>query len=450
MKRRPKGSGSIEPTRDGKHRARFPFARGKREDIEGSPFATYEAAERALDATMAALQDADAVQGGVTLRKLGEKAMAHREKEGYRAADTDQNLWDLRVETWENAGIPASATTRGDVRSWLASMRNKKTGKPLAAQTRKNALNLLRAVYAFGIDNEIVRENPCDGVRVKDHGSSKAGSTFLTSTEAEALVNAATDPAIALAIGSGLRSGELRTLHWEDVHESHIVVRYGGIKDGKLMPPKSGRIRDVPILPLARRALDELRARGDESPIVLPSVERYYRARGQVFDRLDWKAWLKSAGLTRRVRPHDLRHTCATLLLTGAWGDPWTYEEVKEMLGHSSVKVTERYARATGTLAQKAAAAKVHKPAISPQPSSEIASQAREIMKRRGWDSNPRMTVLQTEHPPRDSRVAVDVAGLVRAYVEAVASGSPFAHARGLDLADAAWSLAPAVREVAS
>jgi integrase len=441
MKRRPKGTGTIERTRDGKYRARFPFKPGAREDIDGSPFDSYAEAEAALDGLLAELQDADAVRGGVTLKKLGEKALAHREREGYRAVDSDQDVFDLRIEPWQNARMPASATTKGDVRAWLAAMRNKKTGRPLAAQTRRNALNLLRGIFACGIENELVDENPCEGIKVKDHGSTKSGSTFLTLAEVSALVAASfeDEPGVALKIGTGMRSGELRSLRWEDVHEDHITVRYGSPES----PTKNGHTRDVPILPLAREALNALRLRreaaeGAAQDKVLPAVSGGYRARGQVFDRIQWKAWLKAAGLSRRVRPHDLRHTCATLLLQGAWGRAWSYEEVKEMLGHSSVKVTERYAKATGTLAQKAAAA-MHKPEISPQPEGPEVAQAAEILQRRGSDSNRRMTVLQTQHPPRFFRGEVDVAGLCRAYVEAVAQGDPRAIVKGLALADAVW-----------
>jgi len=47
---------------------------------------------------------------------------------------------------------------------------------------------------------------------------------------------------------------------------------------------------------------------------------------------------------TREVWWHLLRHTCATSLLCGWWGRRWSLDEVSKLLGHSSVKVTERYA----------------------------------------------------------------------------------------------------------
>jgi integrase len=46
----------------------------------------------------------------------------------------------------------------------------------------------------------------------------------------------------------------------------------------------------------------------------------------------------------RHVRFHDLRHTCASHLVSGSWGRAWTLEEVAKHLGHSSSAVTRRYA----------------------------------------------------------------------------------------------------------
>lgn len=50
------------------------------------------------------------------------------------------------------------------------------------------------------------------------------------------------------------------------------------------------------------------------------------------------------AVFARHVRFHDLRHTCASHLVMGSWGRPWRLEEVRQMLGHSSITATERYA----------------------------------------------------------------------------------------------------------
>ena len=61
---------------------------------------------------------------------------------------------------------------------------------------------------------------------------------------------------------------------------------------------------------------------------------------------------LKKAGIKRRVRWYDLRHTCVSSLVAGWWGKPRRLEEVRDLLGHSSVEVTERYAWVTSRRAR--------------------------------------------------------------------------------------------------
>jgi len=52
---------------------------------------------------------------------------------------------------------------------------------------------------------------------------------------------------------------------------------------------------------------------------------------------------------------HDLRHTCASSLVAGLWGRTWRLEVVREVLGHSGVDVTERYAHLSASVIQEAA-----------------------------------------------------------------------------------------------
>lgn len=441
MKRRPKGSGSILATPEGKYRALFAFTPGHREDIDGSPFETYEAAEAALDGILTELRAAGAVRGGATLRALGKTALDRREKAGYGSVDSERDRWNAYIENHELAGLPARLVTRGDVRDLLGGLRNQKTKKPLATQTKRNVLNLLRAVFDVGVEDERIEENPLLGMKIKNIGSTEEEIRPLTWEQTQALLAVATDPAVAVKVGTGMRSGELRSLHWQDVHldgaDPHVLARYG--KPGK--PRKNGKVLRVPLFGVALEAFEKMPRQ--RTGIVFPALRGGYRAKGQIFDRDDWKAWLKAAGIERRVRPHDLRHTCATLLLNGDLGRKWTYEEVKELLGHSSVKVTERYAKVLGTLASKAAAAmrkpRKNKIGIGSAEHAAVVTKAREILQRRGSDSNRRMTVLQTQLEPNVGASLESLPILCRSYVEAVAKGDVFSHTRGLELAEAVW-----------
>jgi len=66
------------------------------------------------------------------------------------------------------------------------------------------------------------------------------------------------------------------------------------------------------------------------------------------------------AGIGRVVRWHDLRHTCATSLLEGWWGEAWQPDEVRQFLGHTAVAMTMRYVHARGAVVF-ARAARAHR-----------------------------------------------------------------------------------------
>ena len=148
---------------------------------------------------------------------------------------------------------------------------------------------------------------------------------------------------VAFAIGTGLRQGEQWSLRWADVdlNKMELTVRYGS--EGQ--PTKSGKIRRIPLFGLAKDAFVALLYHvGDAEPkrsVVFPALRGDRRQKGEP---ADWKAWVRAAGITRNVRWHDLRHTCASSLVAGWWGRRWSLYEVKEMLGHASITTTERYA----------------------------------------------------------------------------------------------------------
>jgi site-specific recombinase XerD len=64
----------------------------------------------------------------------------------------------------------------------------------------------------------------------------------------------------------------------------------------------------------------------------------------------DWRALLSAAGV-REARVHDARHTAATLLL----GQGIDIRVVQQILGHSQLSQTQRYAHVPPELVQHAA-----------------------------------------------------------------------------------------------
>jgi integrase len=156
----------------------------------------------------------------------------------------------------------------------------------------------------------------------------------------------------ALAVHTGLRQGELLGLRWEDVDlESgslHVKRTLTTARGGpRLAAPKTkGSRRRVS---LTRGAVDALRAHLARQLEEIDRAGSLWQENGLVFasdmgkplDRRDltsrqFKPLLKRAKLPETTRFHDLRHTCATQLLTKNVNP----KVVSEMLGHSNIAIT--------------------------------------------------------------------------------------------------------------
>ena len=143
-----------------------------------------------------------------------------------------------------------------------------------------------------------------------------------------------------LAVTTGMRNGEMLALHWQDVDLDAGTVRVKRtVWAGKVSAPKTrAGNRTIRLSKLAVAALKEHRlttAKRQTSEWVFPSRAGTPLSVHNVYRRM-WKPLLLRAGLPPTTRMHDLRHTCATLLLSR--GVP--VKVVSEMLGHASVSIT--------------------------------------------------------------------------------------------------------------
>mgnify|MGYP000918881734 CR=1 FL=1 len=153
-----------------------------------------------------------------------------------------------------------------------------------------------------------------------------------------------------LAITTGLRQGELLGLQWDDIDfaSKRLSVRRAVQRvDGVLMmvEPKTSRSRRTLTLPpLAMNQLQSERERQHhiartEGPTWNPLGLVFATNRGTPLDGGNvthtFQRVLLEAGLPR-IRFHDLRHTCASLLLAqGA-----NMRVIMEQLGHSQIGLT--------------------------------------------------------------------------------------------------------------
>lgn len=134
-------------------------------------------------------------------------------------------------------------------------------------------------------------------------------------------------PMILLSMNTGMRRGEVFHLRWEDINFRTKTLTIGGDR------AKSGHTRHIP---LNNEALTTLKQWGKRPEgLVFPNKD------GNPLDNIK-KAWsniLKEANITA-FRWHDLRHHFASrLVMAGV-----DLNTVRELLGHSDIKTTLRYA----------------------------------------------------------------------------------------------------------
>ena len=177
----------------------------------------------------------------------------------------------------------------------------------------------------------------------------------LSADEASALLEAARGDRFralyVLAITTGLRRGELLGLRWRDVDLEHGVLRVGRalVREGgryRLGETKTKRgHRSIRLASQAVSALGAHRKRQLEERIRLAGL---YEDQDLIFAtqkgtplnpenlvKRSFKPLLEWTGLPE-IRFHDLRHTCATLLL-GRGVHP---KLVQELLGHATIAMT--------------------------------------------------------------------------------------------------------------
>lgn len=137
-------------------------------------------------------------------------------------------------------------------------------------------------------------------------------------------------PLVLLALNTGMRRGELFALTWGCVDLAGRFLTVAG------ETAKSGKTRHVPLNDEAFGVLVAWRNQTEGGDLVFPSP-----VTGNRLDNINsaWEGVLSDAGVTG-FRFHDCRHHFASRLVMA--GVP--LNTVRELLGHSSIEMTLRYA----------------------------------------------------------------------------------------------------------
>ena len=216
--------------------------------------------------------------------------------------------------------------------------------RTLSQTTLKHIHSVLRNALQHAVREDLVTRNVARNVQIST-GPRATPDPYTLDEARQLLAAASSDRHYALysvALGLGLRRGEVTGLRWQDIDldacvlrvEQTLQHRQGGLH---VVPPKTRRSRRA--LPLPQSLVDVLREHRAQHEPVTETDLAFINAWGNPVSPNEltkgFVELCKKAGL-RRIRLHDLRHTCATFLLA----DGVPPRVVMVILGHSSMDMT--------------------------------------------------------------------------------------------------------------
>jgi integrase/recombinase XerD len=244
----------------------------------------------------------------------------------------------------DDRGLTIDGVTEADLTEYVAHLR----AEGRRTSSLKRALVAVRGLHRFLAEEEDGRPDPGAELEVPKvpRGLPKALTEDEVGRILESVVGdeplARRDRAILEVLyGTGLRVGELAGLSLADVDLDAGLLRAFG---------KGSKERVVPLGSYATRALvawlgpggrplvepERWARRGDQEAVFLNSRGGRLSRQGAY---LVVKAAADRTGLSDRLSPHVLRHSCATHLLDhGA-----DIRTVQELLGHASISTTQVY-----------------------------------------------------------------------------------------------------------
>ena len=265
------------------------------------------------------------------------KGAADNTLSAYRA-DVVDFIAFLTAHHAEPQGLaPLSRVTTSDMRSWMAHLR----GQDVAPRSMARKLSAVKSFYRFLAEREgfeptavLSARGPKFQKKLPRPLSEDAAREMIGTVEIQARdgwIGARDAAVITLLYGCGLRISEALGLTGRDWPMGEVLRITG----------KGGKERIVPVLPVARRAVETF-LRLCPWPLE-PGQPLFRGARGgplnpRLIQKVTEKARLQ-LGLPATATPHAMRHSFATHLLS-AGGD---LRAIQELLGHASLSTTQAY-----------------------------------------------------------------------------------------------------------
>ena len=259
------------------------------------------------------------------------------------------------IPYFEQFGIQLQKVTPIHLQTYIdeKATAGRKDGKGgLSARSLRLHKNILYQALSEAVKNKLIPVNPCQYVELPP--VTRYESSCYTVEQLHTLLSIAQNdplaPIISIAIIYGLRRSELLGLKWDSIDFDrnlitikHTVCKVTSVVE-KSKTKNSSSYRSFPLTAEARDIFLRLRAIDLSQQ---PLIGSQYPPNDYVFKRPDghpfspdyvskhFSSLLKKNKLPH-IRFHELRHSCASLLLNQGF----TLKDVQEWMGHSDISMT--------------------------------------------------------------------------------------------------------------
>lgn len=222
----------------------------------------------------------------------------------------------------------------------------------LSARSLKLHKNIINQTLNMAVQNKLLPSNPCQFVVLPQ--VQRYESTFYNAKQLKALFKALENdpmlPLVKITAMYGLRRSELLGLQWDsiDFEGKTMTIRHTVAKVTEVVAKdktkNASSRRTFPLTPEALEIFHSAKWQEEQHRIMFG---REYQENNYVFKWPDGHPYspdyiserfsnlLKKHNLPH-IRFHELRHSCASLLLDMGWN----LKDVQEWLGHSDIKMT--------------------------------------------------------------------------------------------------------------
>jgi integrase len=262
----------------------------------------------------------------LTFSELSKDALSHsREENGERSTQELSLKLAIIGEDFDNRSV--EGITKQDVQNWLLEQTEKREWSPATRNRYQAAFSL---VFRVGMDNEKIIVNPA--ARIKRKAEHNDRIRFLNADEEERLTAVIREhwphylSAFLFSIHTGVRASEQWGLKWSAVSLARKTIT--------LHKTKPGKTRHVPLNAIALDALEELHKLNQQGYVFRNTEGDPVRSARDWFEPAVEKAALKD------YTWHCNRHTFASrLVMAGV-----DIRTVAQLMGHSTIQMTMRYA----------------------------------------------------------------------------------------------------------